>query len=168
MNSKINYPQTINHIFKNASLLKSRACAFVTMTCLFGVASVSGQTLRFQFAFEDSGNTSVDSVAGVTLNMVTNNGTAADLHGAPGSGVAGNGKALDMRSSVYSAGELASAVGFPTTIGAVPSFTLSCWIKPVSSQTNATFGRFVLGKTFAARQKDGLRRSGTRLLGRSL
>ena len=59
--------------------------------------SVSPPVLQFDFSFDDAVNstTTVDPLSGLTLNFRDANYSGLDLHGAPGSGVAGNGRALD-------------------------------------------------------------------------
>src|SRR5258708_5719783 len=120
---------------------------------LFGAIlapDVSAQTLKLQFGFEDTGTTTTDSVAAVTLNIVNSAGTAADLHGAAGSGVAGVGKALDFTSAPGSqaAGPLASATNNASLgFGSVSTWTVTEWIKPVTGANLATVlsRLFILG-----------------------
>lgn len=111
---------------------------------------LSAQTLKLKFGFEDTGTTTADSVAGVTLSIFNSAGAAADLHGAAGTGVAGFGKALDFTSAPGStaAGPVASttansALGF----GSVGTWTITQWIKPVTgANLNTALSRlFIYG-----------------------
>lgn len=104
---------------------------FLALVPLF-CQEISAQTARLNFGFEDSGSTTTDSVTGVSLNLV-NDTSAADLHGAAGSGVAGLGRALDFSAAAYN--NPASPIAFATNSGAlgfgvVSNFTLTQWIKP--------------------------------------
>src|ERR1035441_6019292 len=93
-------------------------------------------TARLRFDFSDGGDTTSDSISGVSLNMVNSNGVSADYHGAMGSGVAGVGKSLDFSLNPYSsptAGPLASTIMNPAfNFGAVSNFTVTFWVKPDS------------------------------------
>lgn len=93
-------------------------------------------TLKLQFNFEDSGTATTDSVAGVSLNLVNAGGALADLHGAPGSGVAGLGQALDFTSASSQGGNgpLASVTSISNLdLGTLDAFTVSLWIKPAAN-----------------------------------
>jgi hypothetical protein len=96
---------------------------------------VTPSVLQMQFDLEDVGNgtTTTDLVSGVTLNLVDGNGNAVDLHGAVGSGVLGNGRALDFSSNPYSSpatGPLASVIGDSALgFGVVSNCTVTLWIK---------------------------------------
>lgn len=98
----------------------------------------SAQTPMLKFNFEDTGTTTVDSIAGVPLNLVNSGNTATDLHGTAGSGVAGVGKALDFTSgSSGGSGPLASVVNSSgVNFGSIGSFTMTLWFKPTA------FGNF--------------------------
>jgi beta-galactosidase len=93
-------------------------------------------TARLRFDFSDGGDTTTDSISGVSLNMVNSNGVSVDYHGAMGSGVAGVGKSLDFSLNPYSspaAGPLASTIMNPAfNFGAVSNFTVTFWVKPDS------------------------------------
>ena len=119
---------------------------FAILLGAFHAPDVSGQTLMLKFGFEDSGTTTADSVAGVTLTMTNSSGVVTDLHGVAGTGVAGLGKALDLTSSAANGtGCIAATVnnaglGF----GAVTSWTVTEWVKPNGSAPNlARF--FIMG-----------------------
>ena len=109
--------------------------------------TVVTNTLQLHFAFEDSGTTTTDSVAGVALGLVDASGSAANLHGAAGTGVGGVGQALDMSAaSQGGSGPLASVVGNTAiNFGAVSSFTVSLWVKPTSTLYNYFSRFFILG-----------------------
>ncbi len=96
-----------------------------------------------QFGFEDSGTTTVDTVSGVTLNLVNGANTATDLHGLEGSGVFGRGKALDLRDGVYSSGPLARVTGSTAiSLGTITNFTVSLWFKPLNNMWSTAKGIF--------------------------
>ena len=114
---------------------------------LFVPPSVAAQTPQMKFSFEDTGTTTADTVAGVVLNLVNTNGAATDLHGGPGTGVAGIGRALDFTSSLAGntgANCLASTANNSTiNFGTISSFTVTMWVKPTG---NMNFARlFCLG-----------------------
>jgi hypothetical protein len=124
-------------------------CGSVTNTTPANLTVVTN-TLQLQFAFEDSGTTTTDSVAGVTLNLVDPLGSPTDLHGAAGSGVGGVGQALDLSSAVGQGqgGPLASVQGTSAiNFGTVGSFTVSCWINPSSTLYSGFARFFILGTT---------------------
>src|ERR1700744_1090632 len=87
----------ISLLFKSA-LLTLLGVMFLCGPC------ASAQTLKLKFGFEDTGTSTADSVSGVSLNIISSTGTAAELHGAAGTGVAGQGKALDLTSAPGSTG----------------------------------------------------------------
>lgn len=127
----------------NASIF----CAAVIVSSLC-CEKISAQTLTMQFGFEDSGVTTVDSVNGVSLDIVNSSGAATDLHGAVGTGVAGVGRALDFTSgSSGGSGPLAwVSSSSALNLGSVGSFTVTMWLKP--EQTISGFPRFfALGTT---------------------
>ncbi len=113
----------------------------------FLVPEVSAQTLKLKFAFEDTGTTTTDSVAAVTLNIFNVSGVASNLHSATGTGVGGIGKALDFTSALGGNGTAAplavttnnAALGF----GTVTNFTMTEWVKPSQLAANPCF--FLLG-----------------------
>src|SRR6266404_3613694 len=110
---------------------------------LLGGAVAQAQTLIVRFPFDDAGggtttpsDTSSGGVA-VTLNMLNGAGTAADLHGAVGSGVSGGSRALDFHSAPSQppqSGSVAAPIALVTGnaalgIGTVSSYTVSEWVK---------------------------------------
>jgi unsaturated rhamnogalacturonyl hydrolase len=100
---------------------------------------------KLRFDFEDSGSTTTDALAGVTLDLVNGSGAAADLHGPLGSGVGGAGRALDFTSAASQGGNgpLASTVGNSTLdFGTVNAFTVTLWIKPAASLLQSGYPRF--------------------------
>jgi hypothetical protein len=101
--------------------------------------------LKLQFGFEDSGTTTTDSISGISLNLVNAGGSAADLHGTPGSGVGGSGGCLDFTSAVSQGGTgpLASTVGNTNlNFAIISNFTVTLWLKPSSSLLVGGFPRF--------------------------
>jgi len=121
---------------------KGAGLVFSLLLGMVLTGTVSGQTLNLQFKFDDSGTATTDSQSGVVMNLVDTSGAAADLHGAPGSGVVGVGQALDLTASSSGGnGPLAwvsssSAINF----GSVSNFTVTMWLKP--QQTISGFPRF--------------------------
>src|ERR1035441_2481557 len=102
-------------------------------------ASAAGLTAKLRFDFADSGATTVDSISGVSLNIVNSNSIATDYHGAVNSGVAGAGKSLDFSVNAYNSptnvgGPLASTVMNATlnkaNFGSISNFTVTFWVKP--------------------------------------
>ncbi len=118
----------------------------MTVTVTQTVVIVPGvPALKLQFDFEDSGTATTDSVAGVTLNCFHANGSATNLHGALGTGVAGAGRALNLSSAVSQGGNgpIASTEGNSSIdFGSFNAFTLTLWIKPRSSLLVAGYPRF--------------------------
>jgi rhamnogalacturonyl hydrolase YesR len=112
----------------------------VTLT----VIAPSPPGLKLQFDFEDSGTTTIDSLAGVSLRLVNASGAPVDLHGIPGSGVGGYGNSLTFTgASMGDIGPMAfttnnSAVSFST----MNAFTATMWIKPASSLWVNFYPRF--------------------------
>jgi unsaturated rhamnogalacturonyl hydrolase len=100
--------------------------------------------LKLQFDFEDAGTTTTDSLAGASLRLVNASGAPVDLHGIPGSGVGGYGKALTFTgASMGGSGPMAfttnnSAVSF----GTINAFTATLWIRPASSLLINFYPRF--------------------------
>ena len=92
--------------------------------------------LQLEFSFEDSGTTTTDAISGVTLTLVNGADAPTDLHGAPGSGAEGLGKALDFSSNLYNSpptGPLASVVNSSALgFGTVSNFTVTFWVEPDS------------------------------------
>ncbi|MGN6555120.1 MAG: LamG-like jellyroll fold domain-containing protein [Verrucomicrobiota bacterium] len=117
------------------------------LCCLISAETLFGQTLRMKFGFEDSGTTTTDSVAGVSLNLVNSSGAATDYHGTNGSGVYGYGRSLDFSSATPSAASpVASTTGNSTiNFGTISNYTLTLWIKPATSVGNGLPRFFVLG-----------------------
>jgi fibronectin type 3 domain-containing protein len=106
---------------------------------LSGPASAAPLAARLRFDFSDTGTTTVDSISGVSLNIVNSNNVATDYHGAVNSGVAGAGKSLDFSVNAYNSptnvgGPLASTVMNTTlnsaNFGSISNFTLTFWVKP--------------------------------------
>jgi rhamnogalacturonyl hydrolase YesR len=112
----------------------------VTLT----VIAPSPPGLKLQFDFEDTGTTTTDSLAGASLRLADASGALVDLHGIPGSGVGGYGKALTFTgASMGASGPMAfttnnSAVAF----GTLNAFTVTLWIKPASSLLINFYPRF--------------------------
>ena len=106
--------------------------------------SVITPVLKLRFDFEESGNTTTDSVSGVSLRLVNAAGVPDDLHGVPGSGVGGYGQSLNLAdSSMGGNGSLALVTNeTAASIGNLKAFTLAFWIKPASSLLASTFPRF--------------------------
>jgi autotransporter-associated beta strand protein len=112
-------------------------------TILGAPPSASAQTLMMKFGFEDTGTTTIDSVAGVVLGLTNASGVAQDYHGTTGSGVAGLGKALDFSSAgannnanPFAGTSGNTAINFGTISG---GFTVTMWVKPTGA---IEFGRF--------------------------
>ncbi len=112
------------------------------------VPSARAQTLMLKFGFEDTGTTTVDSIASVPLNLVDTSGAAADLHGAVGTGVGGSGKALDFTSATGA--QTASPLAYATNnaslgFGSVGTWTFTEWVKPVTgANLNSVLPRFFI------------------------
>ncbi len=105
--------------------------------------------LKLCFDFETTGPTTTDSVAGVNLNLVNFGGSAADLHGALGTGVNGTGRALNFTTAAAQGGPgpLAAAVGAASLgLGNLSNFTVTLWIKPTATLLGGVYPRlFSLG-----------------------
>jgi fibronectin type 3 domain-containing protein len=102
-------------------------------------ASAAPLAAKLRFDFSDTGTTTVDSINGVSLNMVNSNNAATDYHGTVNSGVAGAGKSLDFSVNAYNSptnvgGPLASTVMNATlnsaNFGSISNFTVTFWVKP--------------------------------------
>ncbi|MGN6555264.1 MAG: LamG-like jellyroll fold domain-containing protein, partial [Verrucomicrobiota bacterium] len=126
------------------------SCYAVTSSpALLTVSQYASNNLVLQFDFEDApnGTTTTDSVHGITLNLVDSGFASVDLHGQPGSGVAGVGRALDFSSgaTMGASGPLAYAIGDGSVnYGAIGSFTLTLWANPTTPLSG--FPRyFILG-----------------------
>jgi hypothetical protein len=118
------------NVFKLFQAGRVGVCA-VVLFCLTAVFGLHAQTPVLEFNFEDTGTKTQDPVSGRKLDLVNSSGTAADLHGADGTGVYGFSQALDLRSGTYSAGALASSIGNTNiNFGTVTNFTVTMWIKP--------------------------------------
>ncbi|MGC3957361.1 MAG: hypothetical protein QM813_05195 [Verrucomicrobiota bacterium] len=134
--------------------------------------TASAQTLQLRYTFEDSGTTTTSDPGGalsVPLNILNFPGTAADLHGAVGSGVNGSGKALDFSSASNAvasnlSGPIAQVLGNPTlgTLGVVSNFTVAFWFKQDTTITNnqSRGGRFFLLATNGVTDQTGLTTNG--------
>lgn len=112
----------------------NRTAQIVALLCAFGVCQLSAQTLKMQFTFSDTGTTTTDLVSQVILNFAAN-GVATDLHGAGGSGPAGQGKCLTLTAGAYNTANapLASTTGNTSVnFGTVSNFTVTMWLKPRS------------------------------------
>ena len=134
-----------------SSPLLNRTARIVTLFCVFSAFHLSAQTLKMQFTFGDNGTTTTDSVSHVVLNFKTNS-VATDLHGAVGSGVAGQGQSLNLNSGAYNTltAPLVSTVANTTVnFGAVSNFTVTMWLKPRADSpiySGSYFSRiFILG-----------------------
>jgi len=115
---------------KISCMTKNMKCLVAGLLGLLGVHALNAQSLKF--GFDDSGTTTTDSVAGVSLNLVNASGNPSDIHGPAGSGVYGNGQALNLTNGVLST---ASANALTTTnstvnFGTLTNFTITMWIKP--------------------------------------
>ncbi|HEU5123107.1 MAG TPA: LamG-like jellyroll fold domain-containing protein [Verrucomicrobiae bacterium] len=131
-------PQTRHQLIPTLHRFRFAGLFVLVLLGAIFAPGASAQTPMLKFSFEDTGTTTVDSVAGVPLNLVNSGNTATDLHGAAGSGVAGVGKALDFSSgSSGGSGPLASVVNSSAVnFGSVGSFTMTLWFKPTA------FGNF--------------------------
>jgi rhamnogalacturonyl hydrolase YesR len=107
-----------------------------------GGPSVPG--LKLQFDFEDTGTTTTDSIAGVSLRLVNASDAPVDLHGIPGSGVGGYGKSLGFTAaSMGGSGAMAFTTNNSTvSFGTMSAFTVTLWIKPASSLWINGYPRF--------------------------
>lgn len=125
----------------------ARALAFTL--CLTGTAvlqTVQAQTLQLRYTFEDTGTTTASDPSGalsVPLNLLNAAGAATDVHGAAGSGVQNQGKALDFTVTAETAGPtlsgpIAQATNNATlgTLGVVSNFTACIWFKEQTVITN--------------------------------
>jgi rhamnogalacturonyl hydrolase YesR len=116
-----------------------------TYTDSVTVIVVAPATARLHFDFEDAGSTTTDRLAGVSLNLLNYAGSGADLHGPLGSGVAGAGRALDFTAAASQGGNGPIAVTEGNTsvnFGTLPGFTVTLWIKPVTTLWTAGYPRF--------------------------
>jgi hypothetical protein len=104
------------------------------------------QTLELKYDFADGpGTTTTDDPSSgiypVTLNMISSSGAAADLHGAAGSGVQGQGTALNLFTNPI-AGNVNGAYAFTANnttlgqLGMVSNFTATIWFKMPNLFTN--------------------------------
>jgi len=125
-----------------------------------GVNSAVAQTQKLRFQFDDAGpgtTTASDTSAGglaVTLKMETQTvGTGVDLHGAAGSGIQGQGRALNQSTNNIlgnTAGTIAFVSNDPNigSLGIVSNFTASIWFKlvgPPANTANQGPRLFILG-----------------------
>jgi len=94
---------------------------------------------RLRYDFSDTGTTTVDSISGISLNMVNSNNVATDEHGAVNSGVDGAGKSLDFSINAYNSptntgGPLASTIMNTAlnsaNFGSISNFTMTFWVRP--------------------------------------
>ncbi|PWU13202.1 MAG: hypothetical protein C5B50_19780 [Verrucomicrobia bacterium] len=126
---------------------------FTVLTLLtalgFLVANSSlAQTLKLRFPFDDAGpgtTTASDTSGGglaVTLNMESQTaGNAVDLHGAAGSGIQGQGRALNQSTNNI-LGNVPGTIAFVNndpnigSLGTVSSFTATIWFKLTSPPAN--------------------------------
>src|SRR5215471_18516336 len=134
--------------FKNAikpSLLVGIALG---LSCITLTQSAPGQTLQLRYTFEDTGTTAASDPGGalsVPLTLLNAAGAATDYHGAAGSGVQNQGKALDFTVTVETAGPtingpIAQATNNATlgTLGVVSNFTACIWFKEQTVITNTS------------------------------
>jgi hypothetical protein len=100
--------------------------------------------LRLQFDFEDSGTTTTDSIANVSLQLVNASGAPVDLHGIPGSGVGGYGKSLTFTGATMGgSGPMTFTTNnFAVYFGTLNAFSVTLWVKPASSLLIGAFPRF--------------------------
>jgi hypothetical protein len=102
-------------------------------------------TPRLHFDFEDTGIKTTDLLAGVSLDLLNSSGTGTDLHGLPGSGVAGSGRALDFTSAASQGGNGPIAVALGNTaidFGVLNGFTITMWLKPGAPLLAGVYPRF--------------------------
>jgi hypothetical protein len=128
-----------------------------------GVNSAVGQpTLKLRFPFDDAGpgtttasDTSVAGSLAVTLSMETQTaGTPVDLHGAAGSGIQGQGRALNQSTNSL-LGTVPGTIAFVNnnaaigSLGIVSNFTASIWFKlvapPIANTANTAPRFFIIG-----------------------
>ena len=121
------WPNKISYMIKNMKYLVA------VMIGLLGVHALNAQSLKF--GFDDSGTTTTDSVAGVSLNLVDASGNLSDIHGPAGSGVYGNGQALKLTNNVYASAALNCLTTTNSTVhfGTLTNFTITMWIKPTKT-----------------------------------
>ncbi len=111
--------------------------------------TIDNDNLQLHFEFEDSGTVTTDSISFVPLNLFSQPGTLADLHGAEGSGVGGVGKSLDLSSGVYGTAGPIAIMGEGSTlaggVSSISSFTITMWIKPAADLAVASrYSRFFM------------------------
>jgi hypothetical protein len=109
----------------------------------FEVANLVPQ-LKLQFDFEDTGTTTADAIAAVSLQLVDGSGAPVDLHGVPGSGVGGYGKSLNFTgASMGGNGPMAFTTNnFAAFFGTMNAFTVTLWLKPATSLLVNNYPRF--------------------------
>lgn len=130
-----------------------RGAALATfMTAAFLAPSAQGQTLLYQWGFNETGTTApstVPSSPNVNLSLLNASSTLADKHGAPGSGVsgeAGDRAFNNVGSTVGGSGGQAQALNFTNSTGVLNSFTTTMWINPSSLSPTNQFPRlFIIG-----------------------
>jgi len=127
---------------KHAPLILA-ALASVSILCC---ATLRAQTLQFKYTFEDGpGTTTTDdpisAIYPLAMNLLNASSGAADLHGATGSGVQGQGASLNLSTNPISGnlGGSFALVQNSATLGAlgiVTDFTATVWINMPNLQTN--------------------------------
>jgi hypothetical protein len=110
----------------------------------YAAEAIISPGLMLQFDFEDTGTTTTDSVAGVSLQLVDSSGAPVDLHGIPGSGVGGYGQSLNFTpATMGGSGPMAFTTNnFTESFGTLDAFTVTLWIKPASSLLINAYPRF--------------------------
>jgi hypothetical protein len=131
----------------------SNLCGTASTSSPPATLTILANPLQLHFAFEDVGTTTTDSVASVSLDMVDALGASTDLHGADGSGVAGQGRALDLRSAAAQGGTgplISTWSNSVVDFGSIGSFTITLWVKPAADLLINGYPRFfVLGTNSA-------------------
>ncbi len=110
---------------------------------------------QLEFTFEDTGTSTVDSIAGLSLSLLTN-GVPTDYHGSATSGVAKHGKALDFSGNPLQAGvgPIADVLNSPKLgYGTINTFTVTEWYKQtqlIAGPNNFSPRLFVIGANGAS------------------
>src|SRR5712671_5945861 len=121
---------TKSHSQRNKFILQLTTMLTFLVSLLLSGGNVSAQTLKLRFPFDDAGpgtTTASDTSGGglaVTLSMETQTaGTAVDLHGAAGSGIQGQGRALNQSTNSL-LGNVAGTIAFVNNSAAIGSLGL--------------------------------------------
>jgi hypothetical protein len=129
----------------NITCLVGSPCSSPVATSPPAVLTVVTNPLQFRFQFADETNTTstTDSVAGVVMECVDATGAPVDLHGAIGTGVNGNGRALNFTSGLEgSTGPVAFSSNSPINFGTISAFTVTLWVEPETNMYVAFYPRF--------------------------